>query len=86
MTARDASHFVVERKFAWAVIASVVGWVVTGVWWASDLSARVRTVESEQVQQRAVIERIARIETDVVWLRRAVEQLVSRGAAPNGNF
>lgn len=54
-----------------ATIVYLVSATVTGLWWASDLTRRVQTIESSTVTG----ERIARLEAEVRGLAESTREL-----------
>lgn len=74
MGARDAGCWVVERKWGLGLILAILMQAATSIWWAADLSARVRAVEAEQSRQQSAMERLAAIEADVRWIRQTMDR------------
>lgn len=71
------------RKAALALGAMLVLQTVSGLIWAGGAAARIATLEARVGEQRAVAERLARLEEQSLATRRAVERiervLVARG-------
>ncbi|MEG6504194.1 hypothetical protein [Nitratidesulfovibrio sp. 1201_IL3209] len=74
MTARDASCWMIERRWGLALIFAILLQAASSIWWAADLSARVRAIEIEQARQQSAMERLAAIETDVRWIRQTLDR------------
>lgn len=73
--------WIVERRLGLGVLLAILVQAATSVWWAADLSARVKSVEEKyyhlaevQAKQNATMERIAVIEVDVRWIKQTLEQ------------
>ena len=64
--------FQVDRKVSLAVVIVFLVQFAGTVWWASDISARVQSVEAEQARYEHMMEAIAEIKTDVKWIKSAV--------------
>lgn len=63
-------HF--DRKITLAVVLVFLVQFAGSIWWASDLSARVQSVEDEQARYEHMMEEITEIKTDVKWIKQAV--------------
>lgn len=81
MSAIDCKHVLVEARWAIGLIASFLLWAAVAVWQTSSAWARLQTVESDLLKAQVRIERleismerVARIEQDVSWLRRTIER------------
>lgn len=61
-----------DRKVSLAVILVFLVHFAGTVWWASDISSRVKSVELEQARYEHMMEAIAEIKTDVKWIKSAV--------------
>ncbi|EGY24579.1 hypothetical protein DA2_3195 [Desulfovibrio sp. A2] len=64
----------IERRWGLALIFAILLQAASSIWWAADLSARVRAIEIEQARQQSAMERLAAIETDVRWIRQTLDR------------
>lgn len=63
------------KKAALALGAMLVLQTVSGLIWAGGAAARIATLEARVGEQRAVAERLARLEEQSLATRRAVERI-----------
>lgn len=61
-----------------ATLVYLVGATAAGIWWASDLSARVAVAENQVQQAAAAGERIARVETVLLSLDKQLDRIDSK--------
>ncbi|SOB60627.1 conserved protein of unknown function [Pseudodesulfovibrio profundus] len=63
-----------DRKVSLAVVIIFLVQFAGTVWWASDLSARLLSVETEQARYEHIMQQITEIKTDVKWIKQAVDK------------
>ncbi|SME89362.1 hypothetical protein [Desulfovibrio gilichinskyi] len=77
MAAKDAfraSCWQIDKKIGLAIILGVFIQFGGVIWWASDLSARLESVENEQARYEHVLEELATIKANVAWIKQALEK------------
>lgn len=72
--AMKASCWQIDRNLGLSVIFALVLQFASCVWWASDTSARLDTVEREQARYDRVLEELSTIKANIEWIKRSLEK------------
>lgn len=71
---KDRRQLGIAGKVALSTLLAVAVQCGSVVWWASNLTHRVEQLETAIEQQGFLTERLAIIETNVSWIRSALEK------------
>lgn len=70
----QASCWQIDKSIGVSVILVFVLQFAGAVWWASDLSARLESVEHEQARYDRVLEELSTIKANIEWIKRSLEK------------
>ena len=75
MTEEQRREWHLDRKVTVGLIVALVMHAGTSIWWASDLTSRVKQIEQDQREASDMPERITRVETQVEGNREYLKRI-----------
>ena len=75
MTDEQRREWHLDRKVTVGLILALVMHAGTSIWWASDLTSRVKKMEQDQREASDVPERLTRVETQVDGVREDLQRI-----------
>lgn len=75
MTDEQRREWHLDRKVTVGLIIALIMHAATSIWWASDLTSRVKQMEQDQREAADMPERITRVETQVEGNREYLQRI-----------